>query len=129
MPFGTFYLPSGGNVWYSTLPMEQTSSPRFILELYQHGSDAPIYVSQFDAKAEVGFKDYSESKENAVVFESREALLPLASIEVEALLEQDGEEFSAFDGFRILPFEGQPRTQLVSRLELEEALSNFEEND
>jgi len=109
---------------------EQTKSQTngYILELYQHGTEVPIYVSAFDPKAEVGFKDYSETKEHAVVFESREALLPLASIEVEALLEDAGEEYSAFDGFRILPFKGEPRTQLVSEIELEEALRAFEEN-
>jgi len=110
--------------------MEEQALPHsngYILELYQHGSEAPVYVSVFDQKAEAGFKDYSESREEAVVFESREALLPLASIEVEALLEEDGVEHSVFDGFRILPFHGEPRGQLVSRVELEAALAAFED--
>ncbi len=100
----------------------------YILELYPHGADLPIYVSVFDQDTEAGFKDYSESKEDAIVFESREALLPLASIEVEALLGDEEEEHSAFDGFRILPFQGDTSGRVVvSRLELEESLRAFNE--
>ncbi len=99
----------------------------YILELYRHGIEAPVYVSVFDPNAEAGFDGYSETREDAVIFESREALLPLASIEVEAVTLEGDEEKSAFDGFRILAYQGKPRTQLVSQLELEAALQAFDE--
>lgn len=112
--------------------MEQKTTPEiegFILELYRHGHDAPCYVAAFDHKAEAGFDGYTESKEKAVVFESREALLPLASIEVEAFSvdEESNEEHSVFDGFRILPFKGKLNAQFISDRELEAALVAFEE--
>jgi hypothetical protein len=101
----------------------------FILELYRHGYELPCYVSAFDPKAEAGFNGYSENKDKAVVFESREALLPLASIEVEAVTVEDDEdeEFSVFDGFRILPYEGPSKSQFISTIELEAALEAFDE--
>ncbi|MBY0372049.1 hypothetical protein K2X33_15300 [bacterium] len=98
----------------------------YILELYRHGNDVPVYVSVFDQKADVGFEDYSESKEDSVVFECREALLPLASVEVEAIIMDGDKEVSAFDGFRILPFQGDTRSRLVTVAELEQALRTFE---
>ncbi len=111
--------------------MEQTQTPNdgFILELYRHGSEVPLYVSVFDEKAEAGISDYSESKADAAIFESREALLPLASIEVESVIDDGEGEVSAFDGFRILPAAGKGTGQIVSRIELEAALQAFEQGE
>lgn len=105
---------------------KQTTVDGFILELYRHGSPTPIYVSSFDEEADAGFDDYSESKDEAVVFESREALLPLATIEVEAVIEDGEDEISAFDGFRMLPFQGDTTARLVTTEEMEAALRAFE---
>ena len=104
---------------------QQNEIEGFILELYRHGVDEPCYISSFDPSAVAGFDGYTPNKDEAVVFESREALLPLASIEVEAIEEAEGQEHSGFDGFRILPFRGIPATQLVSNEELETALEEF----
>jgi len=101
----------------------------FILELYRAGVDEPCYISAFEPKAVAGFNGYTPNKEEAVVFESREALLPLAAIEVESLMDDEdpavGERF-VFDGFRILPFSGVTEAQLVGDEELEFALNQFE---
>ena len=101
----------------------------FILELYRHGVDEPCYISEFEPKAVAGFNGYTPNKKEAVVFESREALLPLAAIEVESLMDDEdpaiGERF-VFDGFRILPFAGNTESQLVGNEELELALEQFE---
>jgi hypothetical protein len=101
----------------------------FILELYRNGFDEPCYVSTFDPAAVAGFNGYTPNKEEAAVFESREALLPLASIEVEAIEadeQAENEEHLVFDGFRILPFKGATAAQLVGNEELEAALEAFE---
>ncbi len=107
----------------------QTEIEGFILELYRNGDSQPCYISSFDPEAVAGFNGYTQSREEAVVFESREALLPLASIEVEAI-EDDSEvengEHLVFDGFRILPFKGVTTVQLVGNEELETALEEFE---
>lgn len=101
----------------------------YILELYRHGENEPCYIGSFDPEAVAGFNGYTPNKEEAVVFESREALLPLASIEVEAVEEDEAAENgerSVFDGFRILPFQGNTSAQLVGNEELEAALDEFD---
>ncbi len=98
----------------------------FILELYRHGDNEPCYISSFDPEAVAGFNGYTQNKEEAVVFESRESLLPLASIEVEAIEEAENGEHSVFDGFRILPFKGVTENQLVGDEELDLVLENFD---
>lgn len=104
----------------------------FILELYRNGEEKPCYVSSFNPGAVAGFDAYTQDKAEAVVFESREALIPLASIEVEAVEgDEDDEdentvEHFVFDGFRILPFFGKTSAQLVSNEELNDALVEFE---
>lgn len=108
----------------------QTNSPDgYILELYRHGAEAPVYVSVFSETTDAGFQEYSEDKADAVIFESREALLPLAAIEVEAILMEGEDEHSVFDGFRILPYTGKTTARLVTREELESALHAFEQGE
>ena len=99
----------------------------FILELYRNGDMGPCYISSFDPKAVAGFNGYTQDMKEAVIFESRESLLPLAAIEVEAVEgETEEDEHMVFDGFRILPFTGSTDAQLVGNEELEAALAEFE---
>lgn len=109
--------------------MDQSQAPieGFILELYRNGDMGPCYISSFDQSAVAGFNGYTQNREEAVVFESRESLLPLAAIEVEAVEgDSEDDEHMVFDGFRILPFKGQTNAQLVGNEELDAALAEFE---